>query len=168
MCERSLQQLTIRYQSIFVVYFTYWELYNEELKDLLAGEKHRLEIRYTKHSMQVSCVEKRVGSLEDVLSYLRFGNRLREVAATDLNTVSSRSHAIARLTIESVDTALLDELVKANKLPPPDSIEKLSDYDISYRTATLTIVDLAGSERQVKQMQLESASKKQIILIRAY
>lgn len=118
--------------------------------------------------MQVSCVEKRVGSLEDVLSYLRFGNRLREVAATDLNTVSSRSHAIARLTIESVDTALLDELVKANKLPPPDSIEKLSDYDISYRTATLTIVDLAGSERQVKQMQLESASKKQIILIRAY
>ncbi|KAE8301243.1 Kinesin-7 [Giardia duodenalis] len=143
----NLQSVTNRF---FVVYFTYWELYNEELKDLLAGEKHRLEIRYTKHSMQVSCVEKRVGSLEDVLSYLRFGNRLREVAATDLNTVSSRSHAIARLTIESVDTALLDELVKANKLPPPDSIEKLSDYDISYRTATLTIVDLAGSERQVK------------------
>lgn len=134
----------------FVAYFTYWELYNEELKDLLASDKHRLEVRYTKHSMQISCVEKRVSSLEDVLSHLQSGNKLREVAATDLNTVSSRSHAIARLTIESLDITLLDELVKANKLPPPDHIEKLSDYDISYRTATLTIVDLAGSERQVK------------------
>lgn len=134
----------------FIAYFTYWELYNEELKDLLAAEKSKLEIRYTKHSMQIACVEKRVASLEDVLGHLRSGNKLREVAATDLNTVSSRSHAIARITIESVDVALLDELVKANKLPQPDNIEKLSDYSISHRTATLTIVDLAGSERQVK------------------
>lgn len=134
----------------FVAHFTYWELYNEELKDLLAPEKSKLEIRYTKNSMQISCVEKRVTSLDDVLVHLRSGNRLREVAATDLNTVSSRSHAIARITIESVDIALLNELVKANKLPQPGDIDRLSDYDISYRTATLTIVDLAGSERQVK------------------
>ncbi|TNJ29669.1 Kinesin-7 [Giardia muris] len=128
----------------FIVRLSYSELYNEDLKDLLQGTKVSIQVRETKDGFLITGArEIVVHSLDEVLQYIRFGNKKREVASTELNEVSSRSHAIFRLIVESVATSDITE----EKLA---TIESFSSIDISQRCATFTLVDLAGSERLMK------------------
>lgn len=111
----------------FVVTVTYLEIYNEEVRDLLsANPNKKLAIRersdvgiYVKDLMGFT-----VDSVESITELLNRGNRNRVTRSTLMNDVSSRSHAIFTITIESRNRA-----------------------DNKTIVGKLNLVDLAGSER---------------------
>lgn len=111
----------------FMVTVTYLEIYNEDVRDLLAANASvKLEVRertdvgvYVKDLMGFT-----VNSIESITELMNRGNVNRMTRSTLMNDVSSRSHAIFTISIESKDQ--LDNKTTIGKL---------------------NLVDLAGSER---------------------
>jgi kinesin family protein 3/17 len=93
-------------ETSFVVTVTYLEIYNEEVRDLLSTDPNKkLAIRerpdvgvYVKDLMGFT-----VDSIESITELLNRGNKNRVTRSTLMNDVSSRSHAIFTITIESKD-----------------------------------------------------------------
>ncbi|CAI4232337.1 unnamed protein product [Auanema sp. JU1783] len=113
----------------FLVRVSYLEIYNEEIRDLLAKEENitNLEIKeradvgvYVKNLLSVT-----VSSASHMQKIMEFGNKNRKVGATMMNVESSRSHAMFTVTIESCENGHVTQ-------------------------GKLQLVDLAGSERQSK------------------
>ncbi|XP_072097804.1 kinesin-like protein KIF3B isoform X3 [Mobula birostris] len=117
----------------YLVRASYLEIYQEEIKDLLAKDQtKRLELKerpdtgvYVKDLS--SFVTKNVKEIEHVMNV---GNQNRSVGATNMNEHSSRSHAIFVITVECSEVGL--------------------DGENHIRVGKLNLVDLAGSERQAK------------------
>lgn len=82
------------------VYISYLELYNEDLIDLLveagpSDSRNNIQIREDRGKIIWSGIrEVQVTSPEDVSQLLQIGSTRRQTASTDMNSVSSRSHAI--------------------------------------------------------------------------
>jgi hypothetical protein len=110
------------------VELSYLEIYNEEIRDLLAETETPLKIRETLESeVYVSGLESRVvTSPVDIGTYMEEAAKRRVTASTAMNAVSSRSHAICTLRISGV-------------VETDEGSDKFS--------SKLTLVDLAGSER---------------------
>ncbi|VDO25659.1 unnamed protein product [Haemonchus placei] len=113
----------------FLVRVSYLEIYNEELRDLLAKDSHtsNLEIKekadigvYVKNLISII-----VGSASQMQKLMEFGNKNRKVGATQMNEESSRSHAMFSVTVEASERGMVTQ-------------------------GKLHLVDLAGSERQSK------------------
>lgn len=91
-------------ETSFVVTVTYLEIYNEEVRDLLSPEQNKkLTIKerpdvgvYVKDLMGFT-----VDSVDSITELLNRGNKNRVTRSTLMNDVSSRSHAIFTVTIES-------------------------------------------------------------------
>lgn len=117
----------------YLVRASYLEIYQEEIKDLLAKDhKKKLELKerpdtgvYVKDLQ--SFVTKSVKEIEHVMNV---GNQNRAVGATNMNEHSSRSHAIFVIYIECSEVG--------------------PDGETHIRVGKLNLVDLAGSERQAK------------------
>ncbi|XP_010204819.2 kinesin-like protein KIF3C [Colius striatus] len=117
----------------YLVRASYLEIYQEEIRDLLAKDQSKkLELKenpetgvYIKDLS--SFVTKNVKEIEHVMN---LGSQTRSVGSTNMNEHSSRSHAIFLITIECSE-------------PGPDGEEHI-------RVGKLNLVDLAGSERQSK------------------
>lgn len=111
----------------FVVTVTYIEIYNEEVRDLLSVRPNeKLEIR---ERVDVGVYIKgltgfTVDSIDAINELMQLGNSNRKTRATLMNNLSSRSHAIFTITIETKDRECNKTIV-----------------------AKLNLVDLAGSER---------------------
>ncbi|XP_017769051.1 PREDICTED: kinesin-like protein KIF3A [Nicrophorus vespilloides] len=111
----------------FAVTVTYLEIYNEEVRDLLSTTpNNKLEVRerkdvgvYVKDLMGFT-----VDSIESITELMNRGNNNRITRSTLMNDVSSRSHAIFTITLESKHRA-----------------------DNKTTIGKLNLVDLAGSER---------------------
>ncbi|CAJ0597612.1 unnamed protein product [Cylicocyclus nassatus] len=113
----------------FLVRVSYLEIYNEELRDLLAKDGHgsNLEIKekadvgvYVKNLISII-----VGSASQMQKLMEFGSKNRKTGATKMNEESSRSHAMFSVTVESSENGMVTQ-------------------------GKLHLVDLAGSERQSK------------------
>lgn len=115
----------------FLVRVSYLELYNEEIRDLLAKQPKKLEIREKPDSgVYVKDLSAfMIQSSEEMAEKLASGRENRAVASTKMNLDSSRSHSIFTITIESCE-------------------EKDGENHIT--VGKLNLVDLAGSERQSK------------------
>ncbi|GAB6032934.1 Kinesin-like protein kif3a [Chamberlinius hualienensis] len=117
----------------FLVRVSYLEIYNEEIRDLLSKDQNaRLEV---KERPDVGVYVKDlsafvVNNADDMDRITTLGNKHRAVATTNMNTHSSRSHAIFSITVENS--------------------EKGIDGKQHLRMGKLHLVDLAGSERQSK------------------
>ncbi|KAI9015182.1 P-loop containing nucleoside triphosphate hydrolase protein [Gaertneriomyces semiglobifer] len=116
----------------YSVRVSFIELYNEELKDLLSSEEDARKLRiYEDYNKKGSVViqgieETLVKNAQDVISVLQRGSNKRQIAATNMNETSSRSHSIFCITVHIKETTPEgEELVKVGKL---------------------NLVDLAGSE----------------------
>lgn len=114
------------------VMVTFLEIYNEEIRDLLAEpgsatQRGGLSIREDKTVKVVGLVEMKPRTAEEVKEIVLQGNLRRTQSPTHANETSSRSHAVLQVHVtQSPRTAAITE----------------------QRTmATLSIIDLAGSER---------------------
>jgi kinesin family protein 3/17 len=116
----------------FMVTVTYVEIYNDELRDLLAsGDSEPLKIREDpQHGVTIRGVAMhKVQQLDDLWRLLAFGKKNRKVRKTNMNPESSRSHSILTLNVET-----LSQMEGGSHV----------------RSARLNLVDLAGSERIAK------------------
>ncbi|KAM0906318.1 hypothetical protein ACQ4PT_016828 [Festuca glaucescens] len=107
---------------------SFLEIYNEQITDLLDPSATNLPLREDINGVYVeNLTELEVGCVSDIIKLLTQGSMNRKVAATNMNSESSRSHSVFTCIIES-------------------RWEKESTTNL--RFARLNLVDLAGSERQ--------------------
>ncbi|XP_044062408.1 kinesin-like protein KIF18A [Siniperca chuatsi] len=112
----------------FAVAFSYLEVYNEQIRDLLANAGP-LAVREdsSKGVVVQGLTLHQPKSAEHILEALDSGNRNRTQHPTDMNATSSRSHAVFQIYLKQQD--------KTASLNPNVCIAKMS------------LIDLAGSER---------------------
>ena len=114
------------------IYVTFLEIYNEEIRDLLAEPgsptpRGGLQIREDKSVKVVGLVELHPTSADQIKEIVLLGNTRRTQSPTHANETSSRSHAVLQVHVaRSPRTASTTE---------------------QRNMATLSIIDLAGSER---------------------
>eukprot|EP00892_Ulva_mutabilis_P004653 jgi/Ulvmu1/255/UM001_0259.1 len=120
------------HQREYLVYISYLEIYNEEIRDLLAKDSEKLQLKeaadkgvYVKGLKKVV-----VKSAIEMQSHLNMGKKQRHVGATAMNADSSRSHSIFTIYVEC-------------KHSGPQGQQGI-------HVGKLNLVDLAGSERQSK------------------
>ena len=141
---RLVEGMTDAEPSARSVMVSYMEIYNEEIRDLLADAQTSLAIVSGASGGVVvqGLSERVVESVEEVMALLDRGDSVRRVGETRMNARSSRSHAIFRLAL-GVEGGHRREL---------------------------TLVDLAGSERLGKtgaegQRQKEGAAINKSLLV---
>ncbi|XP_014854313.1 PREDICTED: kinesin-like protein KIF18A isoform X1 [Poecilia mexicana] len=112
----------------FTLAFSYLEVYNEQIRDLLANVGP-LAVREdsSKGVVVQGLTLHKPKSAEHILEALDSGNRNRTQHPTDMNATSSRSHAVFQIYLRQQD--------KTASLNPNVCIAKMS------------LIDLAGSER---------------------
>lgn len=112
------------------VIVSFMEVYNEQVYDLLESTDKILSVREDTERGVVEVAGRTktvVNSAEDVLELLQLGNTNRKTEATMANQVSSRSHAVLQLAVES-------------------NFRNANGQESS-TSSTLSMIDLAGSER---------------------
>ncbi|TPP56586.1 Kinesin protein, partial [Fasciola gigantica] len=132
--DHIFETISVSQNTRFLVHASYLEIYNEEIRDLLAREaKTKLELKeHPERGVYVSGLSMhKVTRVEECNVIMGVGWKNRSTGATLMNADSSRSHSIFTIYLEMVDRdpQLEGEKIKAGKL---------------------NLVDLAGSERQAK------------------
>ena len=87
---------------------SYLEIYNEDLCDLLASESRKTTklticASEDKSTRCVGLSKKKIDKAEDIISILHAAQRKRQVAETEMNKFSSRSHCLFTLTIKTTE-----------------------------------------------------------------
>lgn len=111
------------------VKISYLEVYNELIRDLMVEESEFLDLREDPQQGAVvsGLTELQLDSVQEVLEKLQEGNLRRTQEPTSANPVSSRSHAVLQVVVESEDIN--------------------SGMSAKIFRSKLSMVDLAGSER---------------------
>ncbi|XP_058537021.1 kinesin-like protein KIF19 [Ochotona princeps] len=132
-----LQTLSDLFQAIeesregvdYSVSMSYFEIYNEVIRDLLNPSSGCLDLREdAKGSIQVAGVrEVSTSNAQEIMQLLTKGNRQRMQESTATNSTSSRSHAVLQVTVHQRSRGV--------------------DLAEEVRIGRLFMVDLAGSER---------------------
>ncbi|KAL2160654.1 hypothetical protein VTH06DRAFT_1342 [Thermothelomyces fergusii] len=114
---------------------SYFEVYNEHVRDLLVplppGQPpYYLKIREspTEGPYVKDLTEVPVRSLAEILRYMRIGDGNRTTASTRMNDTSSRSHAVFTIMLKQIH-------------------HDLETDETTERSSRIRLVDLAGSER---------------------
>ncbi|KAK4954795.1 hypothetical protein LTR10_006987 [Elasticomyces elasticus] len=115
------------------VHVSYFEIYNEHVKDLLTKGTNPptyLKIRESKSDgvYVQNLTDESAKSYEDIERLMKMGDMNRTTASTKMNDTSSRSHAVFTLTLKQIQ----------HDIATDSTIERL---------ARMRLVDLAGSER---------------------
>ena len=115
----------------FTVKVGYCEIYLEKIKDLLDTTKNNLKVHQdrTRGVYIEGLSEHYVSSDQEVYEIMKIGSDNREVASTNMNAGSSRSHSIFIITVSQINS---------------------NDY--SGKVGKLYLVDLAGSEKVGKTL----------------
>ncbi|XP_070160502.1 kinesin-like protein KIF13A isoform X5 [Polyergus mexicanus] len=119
----------------YKVEVSYMEIYNEKVHDLLDPKQNKQSLKVREHNVLGPYVDGlsqlAVTSFQDIDNLMAEGNKSRTVAATNMNSESSRSHAVF-------------SVILTQTLTDPKS--GVSGEKVS----RMSLVDLAGSERAVK------------------
>ncbi|XP_063045547.1 kinesin-like protein KIF18A isoform X2 [Engraulis encrasicolus] len=118
----------MREEKVFTLAYSYLEVYNEQIRDLMANSGP-LNVREdsTKGVVVQGLTVHQPKSAEHILEALDYGNKNRTQHPTDMNASSSRSHAVFQVYLRQQD--------KSASLNQDVSVAKMS------------LIDLAGSER---------------------
>ncbi|KAF8468875.1 P-loop containing nucleoside triphosphate hydrolase protein [Kalaharituber pfeilii] len=117
----------------YSVRVSYFEVYNEQVRDLLAPRSdppRYLKVREspTEGPHVADLIDVPVKNYAEVMRYMTMGDINRTVASTKMNDTSSRSHAVFTLMLRQVH-------------------HDVNTDETTERTARIRLVDLAGSER---------------------
>ncbi|KAJ3639965.1 hypothetical protein Zmor_003291 [Zophobas morio] len=119
----------------YKVEVSYMEIYNEKVHDLLDPKTNKQSLKVREHNVLGPYVDGlsqlAVTSFQDIDNLMAEGNKSRTVAATNMNSESSRSHAVFTV-------ILTQTLVDTHTGVTGEKVSRMS------------LVDLAGSERAVK------------------
>ncbi|XP_066905264.1 kinesin-like protein KIF13A isoform X5 [Halyomorpha halys] len=119
----------------YKVEVSYMEIYNEKVHDLLDPKPNKQSLKVREHAVLGPYVDGlsqlAVSSFQDIDNLMAEGNKSRTVAATNMNSESSRSHAVFSVVL----TQTLN-----------DPVSGVSGE----RVSRMSLVDLAGSERAAK------------------
>ncbi|CAL4103220.1 unnamed protein product, partial [Meganyctiphanes norvegica] len=114
---------------------SYMEIYNEKVHDLLDPKGSRQTLKVREHNILGPYVDGlsqlAVTEYEEIEQLIEEGNKSRTVAATNMNSESSRSHAVFTVVLTQIIT---------------DEASGVSGEKVN----KMSLVDLAGSERAVK------------------
>eukprot|EP00118_Oscarella_pearsei_P007600 m.37797 g.37797 ORF g.37797 m.37797 type:complete len:448 (+) comp32445_c0_seq3:383-1726(+) len=133
--EHIFESIGVSDDTKFLVWGSYLEIYNEEIRDLLGkNPKAKLDLKehpekgvYAQGLTQVP-----VSSAREIARVMDRGANFRTVGATMMNMDSSRSHSIFTINLETCTAG------------------GSADGSDQIRAGKLNLVDLAGSERQAK------------------
>lgn len=114
----------------YSVEVSYMEIYCERVRDLLNPSMENLKVREHQHlGPYVEDLTKlAVRSYEDIYNFMDEGNKARTVAATNMNSTSSRSHAVFTIVLTQTRH------------------DEMTNLD-TQKVSKISLVDLAGSER---------------------
>jgi hypothetical protein len=114
---------------------SYFEVYNEHVRDLLAPpsgkkEQYYLKIREspTEGPYIKDLTDAPVKNYSEIMKYMKIGDTNRTTASTKMNDTSSRSHAVFTIMLKQIH-------------------HDMETDETTERTARIRLVDLAGSER---------------------
>jgi len=137
--------------SDFEVSVQFMELYNEDVIDLFdtarsADSKSKIRIHEDAHGNIVTTgmTSRSVCSPDEALKLLHDGALNRTTASTQMNSQSSRSHAIFSVHIKQTKMVSLNKEMQGNAL---GTGEKMPEDELETLSAKLHFTDLAGSER---------------------
>jgi len=138
----------------------FFEVYNEQIRDLLQPnatvQKPKRVHCHPKHGARIEGLTMSVvNSAEEVMELLQFGNQMRTVAATTMNSRSSRSHAFFNFKYEQIG----EEPDQAPGPPPPPPQARGKERRVTIAAppdtsgggscmSAVTFVDLAGREER--------------------
>ncbi|GBC09297.1 hypothetical protein RclHR1_08750006 [Rhizophagus clarus] len=152
----------------FAIKVSFIEIYNEELNDLLGEQnveedKPQVMIREdSKGNILWSGLQEiKVNNVEEVMNALARGSLNRQVGSTDMNSQSSRSHAIFSVVMSQQQKSSSSPISPTNSnsgtlrmsgsRPPSRTQQRMSkrldDVENVTITSKFNFVDLAGSER---------------------
>ncbi|XP_061385500.1 kinesin-like protein KIF13B isoform X4 [Danaus plexippus] len=138
LCNALFERIAVQQSPPALTYkveVSYMEIYNERVHDLLDPETTRRSLRVREHAVLGPYVDGlsqlAVTSFQDIDNLMAEGNKSRTVAATNMNSESSRSHAVFSVVLTQT---LCDAATGVT----------------GEKVARLSLVDLAGSERAVK------------------
>ncbi|KAA3676052.1 kinesin family member 17 [Paragonimus westermani] len=132
--DHIFETISVSQNTKFLVHASYLEIYNEEIRDLLAQDvKTKLDLKeHPDKGVYVAGLSMhKVTSVQECQVIMGIGWKNRSTGSTLMNADSSRSHSIFTIYLEMVDR-------------DPDSNQE------RIRAGKLNLVDLAGSERQAK------------------
>ena len=119
----------------YTVRVSYFEVYNEHVRDLLAPSSNASNPYYLKireHPVEGPYIKDLtdlpVKNYHELLRYMRLGDASRTTASTKMNDTSSRSHAVFTIMLKQIH-------------------HDISTDSTTERLARIRLVDLAGSER---------------------
>lgn len=128
--------------------FSYVEIYNEKVKDLLDNSR---QCRVREHPLTGPYVENLteilLSTYEEFCKILEKGNMNRMTASTKMNDTSSRSHAVITFTLKQTRFAEDSD----SDLEVGEAVEEM--------TSNIKLVDLAGSERLAKTQVFGQADR---------
>ncbi|KAL9544257.1 hypothetical protein MBANPS3_007717 [Mucor bainieri] len=151
----------------FQVCVSFLELHNEDLVDLLCpnvrnsnSRREGLNLTIREDSQGNICWsgvrEEGVSNTAELMGLLRKGSIARTTASTDMNSTSSRSHAIFSIILKQFQVESADDTLVENTALPDQTNNACSSSSSSSSSAQLQtkrlvskfhFVDLAGSER---------------------
>lgn len=135
----------------FLLRVSYLEIYNEEIRDLLmpvlpetgpgATKTEKIKLREdSKGNVYATPLkEEIVQSTNQLLQVIAKGDKSRRTAATQFNSLSSRSHAIVQVVVESRERTAGEGAEGGNR--------RTNIAPGGVRVSSLSLIDLAGSER---------------------
>lgn len=137
-CEGLFQRIEDEQNAniTYNVHVSYFEVYNENVRDLLApkgaaGSFLKIRESKTEGVYVQNLIDAPVKSFADIERLMKTGDLNRTTASTKMNDTSSRSHAVFTLTLKQIQHDIASD----------STIERL---------ARMRLVDLAGSERAAK------------------
>lgn len=121
------------------IWISFMEIYNEQIRDLLSPGREMKDLKVRDHPELGAYVpgltEAPCREMADVKKLMDFGTKRRVTAATNMNSSSSRSHAVFT--------------IRAQRLQGPKPAVGKPDNRKSL-SSKVNLVDLAGSERLAK------------------